>query len=46
MLLEEAAQKFDVERFNFRKLRELEVMKQYQIKVSNRFAARENLNDS
>jgi hypothetical protein len=40
------AQKFDVERFNFRKLIELEVRKQYQIKFSNRFATLENLNDS
>jgi len=40
------AQKFDVERFNFRKLIELEVRKQYQIKFSKRFAALENLNDS
>ena len=41
----QAAQKFDVERFNLRKLSELEVRKQYQIKISNRFAALENLND-
>jgi hypothetical protein len=40
------AQKFDVERFNFRKLIVLEVRKQYQIKFSKRFAALENLNDS
>ena len=42
----QAAQKFDVEGFNIRKLNELEVRKQYQIKISNRFAALENLNDS
>jgi len=30
-------QKFDVERFNLRKLNELEFRKQYQIKISNRF---------
>jgi hypothetical protein len=42
----QAAQKFDVERFNLRKLRELEVRKQYQIKIPNRCAALENLNDS
>jgi hypothetical protein len=42
----QAAQKFDVERFNLRKLTELEVRKQYQIKVSNSFAALENLNDN
>jgi hypothetical protein len=35
-----------VERFNLRKLIELEVKKQYQIKISNRFAALENLNES
>ena len=40
-----AAQKFDVERFNLRKLTELEVRKQHQFKISNRFAALENLND-
>ena len=41
----QAAQKFDVARLNLRKLSELEVRKQYQIKISNRFAALENLND-
>jgi hypothetical protein len=40
------AQKFDVERFNLRKLSELEVRKQYQIRISNMFAALEDLNDS
>jgi hypothetical protein len=35
-----------VERFNLKKLSELEVRKQYQIKISNRFAALENLNVS
>jgi len=39
----QAAQKFDGERFNLRKLNELEVRKQYQ---TNRFAALENLSDS
>ena len=38
-------QKFDV-RFNLKKLSELEFRKQYQIKISNRFAALENLNDT
>ena len=33
-------------RFNLRKLSELEVRKQYQIEITNRFAALENLNDS
>jgi hypothetical protein len=40
--------KFDVARFNLKKLMELEVMKRYQIKIkiSKRFAALEKLNDS
>jgi 50S ribosomal subunit-associated GTPase HflX len=42
----QGAQKFDVERFNLRMLYELEVRKQYQIKISNKLAALENLNDS
>ena len=41
----QAAQRFDGERFNLRKLNELEVTKQYQIEITNRFAALENLND-
>ena len=40
-----AAQKFDGERFNLRKLNELEVRKQYEIENANRFAALENLSD-
>ena len=32
--------------FNLRKLSELEVRKEYQIKISNRFAGLENLGDS
>jgi len=39
------AQKFNGERCNLRKLNELEVRKQYQIEITNRFAALENLND-
>jgi hypothetical protein len=35
-----------VERFNIRKLNELVVRKQYQIKISNRFAALENVSYS
>jgi hypothetical protein len=42
----QVAQLFDAERFNLKKLSELEVRKQYQIKISNRFAALENLNVS
>jgi hypothetical protein len=41
-----AAQKYDVDRFNLRKLSELEIRKQYQIKIINRFGALENLNSS
>jgi hypothetical protein len=40
-----AAQKFDGERFNLRKLNEMEVRKQYQIETSHRFAALENFRD-
>jgi hypothetical protein len=42
----QAAQKFDVEIANLKKLGELEVRKQYQLKISNRFAALKNLNVS
>jgi hypothetical protein len=42
----QAAQKCDVERFNLRKLSELEVRKQYQVEITKRFAVLENLNDS
>jgi hypothetical protein len=41
-----AAYKFVAERFNLKKLSELEVRKHYQIKISNRFAALETLNVS
>ena len=33
------------ERFNLRKLYELDVRRQYQIEITNRFAALENLSD-
>jgi glycine betaine/choline ABC-type transport system substrate-binding protein len=42
----QAAQKFVEERFNLRKLNELEIRKEYQVEISKRFAALENLNDS
>jgi hypothetical protein len=42
----QTAQKTDVERFNLKKLSEMEVRKQFQIEISNRFEALENLNDS
>jgi hypothetical protein len=41
----QVARKFGWERFNLRKLNDLEVWKQYQIKIRSRFAALENLND-
>jgi len=39
----QTAWEYDVGRFNLRKLRELEVRKQYQIEITNRFAALGNL---
>ena len=44
-LSKQVAQRFDGERFNLRKLNELEVRKQYQIEVTNRSEALENLSD-
>jgi hypothetical protein len=41
----QTAKKFDGERFNLRKLNDREVRKQYQMEVTNRFAAVENLSD-
>jgi hypothetical protein len=41
-VIKRAAQKFQLGRFNFRKLNELEVRKQNQIKFSNRFALWKN----
>jgi len=37
--------KFGVERFNIRKLSELEFTKEYHIKILKKFAALENLKD-
>jgi hypothetical protein len=42
----QSAQKYDRERFNFKKLNELEVRKQYQIDITNWFAGLENVSDS
>jgi len=39
------AQRFDRQRFNLRNLNEPEVREQYQIEITNRFSALENLND-
>ena len=41
----QAAQRFDGQRFNLRKLNEPEIREQYQIEITNRFAALENVND-
>ena len=40
----QAAQKSEGERFNLRKLKELEVKEKYQIEIKHRFSALENLN--
>jgi len=42
-VIKQAAQTFYEERFNMRKLNELEVWKQYQIEITDRFTALENL---
>jgi len=41
----QATQRLDRHRFNLSKLNELEVRKQYQIEISNSFAALETLNE-
>ena len=41
----QAAQNSDGGRFNLRKLNDLEVRKQYQIEITNRFAALENVSE-
>jgi len=41
----QVAQRYDRQRFNLRKLNEPDVRKQYQIEITKRFAALENLND-
>ena len=41
----QAAQKLDGERFNLRKLKDLDVKKQYQIEIANSFAALGNISD-
>jgi len=44
-VVKQAAQRFDRQRFNLRKLNEPEVREQYQIEITNRFAALENFDD-
>ena len=41
----QAAQMFDGERFNLRKLNELELRKEYQIEITKIFVVLENLSD-
>ena len=41
----QAAQRLDRHRFNLSKLNELEVWKQYQVEITNRFAALGNLKE-
>jgi len=43
--VKKAAQKFDGERFNLRKLNDLEVRKECQMEITNGFAAVKNLSD-
>jgi hypothetical protein len=40
------AEKFDMQRFDLRKLCDADVKKQYQVKITNRFAALENFDDN
>jgi hypothetical protein len=37
--------KFDIKRFNLKKLNEVQGKEKYQVKLSNRFAVLENLDD-
>jgi hypothetical protein len=39
-------QKFNLERFDLRKLDDIEVKEKYQLEISNRFAALESLDES
>jgi hypothetical protein len=45
-VIKRVAQKFDMHRFDFRKLNDAEVKEQYQVKITNRFAALENCDDN
>jgi hypothetical protein len=40
------AQKFDMQRFDLRKLNDAEFKEQYQVKITNRFAALENFGEN
>jgi hypothetical protein len=41
-----ARQKFDLERFDLKKLDDVDVKEKYQVEISNRFATLESLNKS
>jgi hypothetical protein len=41
----QAAQNFEGGRYNLRKLNDLEVRKQYQIEITNKFATLENVSE-
>jgi DNA repair ATPase RecN len=43
---EQARQKFDLERFELRKLDDVVVKEKYEVEISNRFEALENLDES
>jgi hypothetical protein len=40
------AEKLDTQRFDLRKLNDAEVKEQYQVKITNKFAALENFDDN
>ena len=42
----QAAQRLDRQRFNLSKLNDLEIRKQYQIDITNRFVALENIKEN
>jgi hypothetical protein len=41
-VIKRVARKFDMQRFDLRKLNDAEVKEQYQVKITNRFPALEN----
>jgi hypothetical protein len=45
MIQKRTTHRVHMERFNLKKLNELEVKEQYRVEISNRFAALENLRD-
>jgi hypothetical protein len=44
--IKRVARKFDMHRFDLRKLNDAEDKEQYQVKITNRFAALENYDDN